>query len=56
MKNFIKKIMVMAGFSFLALTGTANAEVSAETAYVFNTFSFLVSGSRNADGFRIYLS
>ena len=34
----------MAGFSFLALTGTANAEVSAETAYVFNTFSFLVSG------------
>ena len=44
MKNFIKKIMVMAGFSFLALTGTANAEVSAETAYVFNTFSFLVSG------------
>ena len=34
----------MAGFSFLAMTGTANAEVSAETAYVFNTFSFLVSG------------
>ena len=34
----------MAGFSFLAMTGTANAEVSDETAYVFNTFSFLVSG------------
>ena len=44
MKNFIKKTMIIAGFSFLALTGTANAEVSAETAYVFNTFSFLVSG------------
>ena len=36
MKNFIKKTMIIAGFSFLALTGTANAEVSAETAYVFN--------------------
>ena len=44
MKNFIKKTMIIAGFSFLALTGTANAEGSAETAYVFNTFSFLVSG------------
>ena len=44
MKNLLKKIMVVAGFSFLAMTGTANAEVSAETAYVFNTFSFLVHG------------
>ena len=44
MKNLLKKIMVVAGFSFFAMTGTANAEVSAETAYVFNTFSFLVHG------------
>src|SRR6056300_113692 len=44
MKSLFKKMIVMAGFSFLAMTGTANAEVSAETAYVFNTFSFLVSG------------
>ncbi len=44
MKSLFKKIIVMAGFSFLAMTGPANAEVSAETAYVFNTFSFLVSG------------
>ena len=44
MKSLFKKVIVMAGFSFLAMTGTANAEVSDETAYVFNTFSFLVSG------------
>ena len=44
MKSLLKKMIVMAGFSFLAMTGTANAEVSTETAYVFNTFSFLVSG------------
>ena len=44
MKSLFKKVIVLAGFSFLAMTGTANAEVSAETAYVFNTFSFLVSG------------
>lgn len=35
---------MIAGFSCLVFTGTANAEVSAETAYVFNTFSFLVHG------------
>jgi len=44
MKNLIKKVLVIAGFSCLVFTGTANAEVSAETAYVFNTFSFLVHG------------
>ena len=44
MKNLIKKVLVVAGFSCLVFTGTANAEVSAETAYVFNTFSFLVHG------------
>ena len=44
MKNLIRKIIVIAGFSCIAFTGTANAEVSAETAYVFNTFSFLVHG------------
>ena len=44
MKNLIKKVLVIAGFSCLAFTGTAYAEVSAETAYVFNTFSFLVHG------------
>ena len=44
MKSLFKKVIVLAGFSFLAMTGSANAEVSAETAYVFNTFSFLVSG------------
>ena len=44
MKSLFKKVIVLAGFSFLAMTGTANAEVSTETAYIFNTFSFLVSG------------
>ena len=44
MKNLIKKVLVIAGFGCLAFTGTAYAEVSAETAYVFNTFSFLVHG------------
>ena len=44
MKNLIKKVLVITGFSCLVFTGTANAEVSAETAYVFNTFSFLVHG------------
>ena len=44
MKNLIKKVLVITGVSCLVFTGTANAEVSAETAYVFNTFSFLVHG------------
>ncbi len=44
MKSLFKKITIIAGLSFLAMTGTANAEVSTETAYIFNTFSFLVSG------------
>jgi len=44
MKNLIKKALVMAGFGYLTLSGVAHAEVSAETAYIFNTFSFLVHG------------
>lgn len=40
MKSLFKKMIVMAGFSFLAMTGTANAEVSAETAYVLTLFLF----------------
>ena len=44
MKSLFKKITIIAGLSFLTMTGTANAEVSTETAYIFNTFSFLVSG------------
>ena len=44
MKNLIKKLLMVAGLSLLAFNGSAQAEVSEETAYVFNTFSFLVHG------------
>ena len=44
MKNLIEKVLTIAGLSFLAFNGSAQAGVSEETAYIFNTFSFLVHG------------
>ena len=41
--NIFKKISFF-GLMLLAVSGTAFAEVSEETAYIFNTFSFLVHG------------
>lgn len=40
----LKKLSLIFGIVFVVMSGSANAEVSAETAYVFNTFSFLVHG------------
>ncbi len=44
--TFVRNLSVAtaAAFGILVLAGPASAEVSPETAYVFNTFSFLVHG------------
>jgi Amt family ammonium transporter len=44
MFKILKKLSLIFGIVFVVMSGSANAEVSAETAYIFNTFSFLVHG------------
>ena len=41
--NILKKLSFF-GLMLVAVSGTAFAEVSEESAYIFNTFSFLVHG------------
>ena len=41
--KLIKKICLL-GLMLFTVSGTAFAEVSEESAYIFNTFSFLVHG------------
>ena len=43
MMNTLKKLSLF-GLLIIGLSGSAFAEVSEETAYIFNTFSFLVHG------------
>jgi len=44
MIKILKQLSLIFGMAFVVMTGSANAEVSPETAYIFNTFSFLVHG------------
>ena len=46
MKKWINRVAlcVLAGFGLIAAAGSAQAAVSDETKYIFNTFSFLVHG------------